>query len=189
MLRKLYDWALVQAAKPRAERWLVAIAVIDASVFPLPPEMMQVPMSIARPHKALRYAVVGTLASAVGSLLGYVIGAFLFQTIGVALLDFVGRTAEFHAFATEIAANIWLWPVACFLAPMVAAIAAGSIHLGLGFILPALIIGRGARFVLIALLLRRYGDLAARLIDRYFSQLVVTAAALVAGFVLVRFAL
>ena len=93
MLRRLYDWTLARAAGPQAERWLAFISFADSSFFPIPPDVMQIPMSIARPEKSIRYAAVSTVASVTGALLGYLIGAVLYQSIGVPLLHFYGYEA------------------------------------------------------------------------------------------------
>jgi membrane protein YqaA with SNARE-associated domain len=71
VLRRLYDWTLAKAAGPGAERWLAGISFADSSFFPVPPDVMQIPMSIARPEKSFRYAAVSTVASVAGALLGY----------------------------------------------------------------------------------------------------------------------
>jgi membrane protein YqaA with SNARE-associated domain len=188
VLRKIYDTALVHAAKPDAERWLAGVSLVDGAVFPVPPELLQLPMSIARPERSLRYALVGTLASAIGALIAYAIGALLFETIGLPLLRFAGREAEFAEFGAQVAHNWLLWPLAFLLAPMPAAIGAGSLHIGVGFALLASIIGRGARFLVIALLLKFYGVHAQVLIERYFHHLAIAAAVLLGGFVVVRYA-
>ena len=82
MLRRLYDWTLAKAAGPGAERWLAGISFADSSFFPVPPDVMQIPMSIARPERSLRYAVVSTVASVAGALLGYLI-----FTVGLGIGD------------------------------------------------------------------------------------------------------
>lgn len=192
MLRRLYDWTLARAAGPKAERWLAAISFADSSFFPVPPDVMQIPMSIARPERSLRYAAVSTAASVSGALLGYMIGSLLFQAVGVPLLQFYGYEARFADFAQSIAANGFWWMVAFAFLPIpykVATIAAGSIALGLPVLIFASILGRGGRFFLVALILRRYGAAAQRLIDRYFNQLALVATVLfVGGFVVVRYA-
>jgi membrane protein YqaA with SNARE-associated domain len=189
VLRKLYNAALVHAGRPDAERWLAGVAFVDGALFPLPPELLQLPMSIARPERSLRYALFGTLASAFGAVVAYVIGALLFRAIGVPLLHFAGREAEFAQFGAEVAANWLLWPVAFLLAPMPAAVAAGSIHIGVWFAVLASVVGRGARFLAIAVLLKLYGVHAQRLIERYFHHLAIATAVLLGGFVVVRYAL
>ena len=192
MLRRLYDWTLAKAAGPGAERWLMGISFADSSFFPVPPDVMQIPMSIARPERSLRYAAVSTVASVAGALLGYVIGAVLYQTIGEPLLSLYGYEDKFVAFAADIKANGFLWMLAFAFLPIpykVATIAAGSVSLSIPVLIAASILGRGGRFLLVALVLKRFGAQAQVLIDRYFNALAITATALfVGGFVVVRYA-
>ncbi|MBU6167252.1 MAG: VTT domain-containing protein [Alphaproteobacteria bacterium] len=192
MLRRLYDWTLAKAAGPGAERWLIGISFADSSFFPVPPDVMQIPMSIARPERSLRYAAVSTAASVAGALLGYVIGALLYQAIGVPLLQLYGYEEKFVSFAADIKANGFLWMLAFAFLPIpykVATIAAGSVGLSIPVLIAASILGRGGRFFLVALVLRRFGATAQELIDRYFNALAITATALfLGGFVVVKYA-
>ncbi|MEY2882585.1 MAG: hypothetical protein RL490_309 [Pseudomonadota bacterium] len=192
MLRRLYDWTLARAAGPQAEKWLIGISFADSSFFPIPPDVMQIPMSIARPEKSLRYAAVSTIASVCGALLGYTIGALLFQAIGVPLLHFYGYEERFLAFAADIKLHGFLWMLAFAFLPIpykVATIAAGSVGLGIPILLAASLLGRGGRFFLVALVLRRYGAAAQALIDKYFHSLALVAVGLfVGGFVVVKYA-
>lgn len=192
MLRRLYDWTLAKAAGPGAERWLMAISFADSSFFPVPPDVMQIPMSIARPEKSFRYAAVSTVASVAGALLGYLIGAALYQAVGVPLLSFYGYEAKFVAFAADIKANGFLWMLAFAFLPIpykVATIAAGSVSLSIPVLIAASVLGRGGRFFLVALVLKRFGARAQDLIDRYFNALALAATAMfVGGFVVVKYA-
>jgi membrane protein YqaA with SNARE-associated domain len=192
VLRRLYDWTLAKAAGPGAERWLMGISFADSSFFPVPPDVMQIPMSIARPERSLRYAGLSTAASVAGALLGYAIGSVLYQTVGVPLLDFYGYQDKFVSFAADIKANGFLWMLAFAFLPIpykVATIAAGSVSLSIPVLIAASILGRGGRFFLVALVLRRFGAKAQELIDRYFNTLALAATALfVGGFVVVRYA-
>jgi membrane protein YqaA with SNARE-associated domain len=192
VLRRLYDWTLARAAGPMAERWLVAISFADSSFFPVPPDVMQIPMSIARPERSLRYAAVSTVASVAGALLGYVIGAVLYQAVGVPLLELYGYQDKFVTFAADIKANGFLWMLAFAFLPIpykVATIAAGSVSLSIPVLIAASVLGRGGRFFLVALVLKRFGAKAQELIDRYFNALALTATALfVGGFVVVKYA-
>lgn len=193
MLRRLYDWTLAKAAAPNAHKWLAFISFADSSFFPIPPDVMQIPMSIARPEKSFRYAAISTLASVCGALLGYAIGALLFKTIGVPLLQFYGYEERFASFAANIKDHGFWWMLAFAFLPIpykVATIAAGSVGLGLPILIAASVLGRGGRFFLVALVLRRYGAAAQAIIDKYFHQLALMATALfVGGFVVVRYAL
>jgi membrane protein YqaA with SNARE-associated domain len=192
VLRRLYDWTLAKAAGPGAERWLMGISFADSSFFPVPPDVMQIPMSIARPERSLRYAGLSTAASVAGALLGYAIGSVLYQTVGVPLLDFYGYQDKFVSFAADIKANGFLWMLAFAFLPIpykVATIAAGSVSLSIPVLIAASILGRGGRFFLVALVLRRFGAKAQELIDRYFNTLALAATVLfVGGFVVVRYA-
>ncbi|QXQ05840.1 DedA family protein [Sphingosinicellaceae bacterium] len=189
MLRRLYDRMLELAGRPAAPLWLATVAFIDGAFFTVPPELMQLPMSIARPRHALRYAALGTIASAAGAVIAYYIGAFLFERVGVPILEVTGRTAEFEEFGRAVAGNALLWPLAFLVAPMPAAIAAGSVHLGLLGALTASVIGRGGRFLVVALLLKYYGRAAQGYIERHFHSVAIAVAGLLAVFVVVRYAL
>ena len=192
MLRRLYDWTLAKAATPGAVKWLAVISFADSSFFPIPPDVMQIPMSIARPEKSFNYAAVSTVASVAGALLGYAIGSLLFQTIGLPLLQLYGYEDRFIAFAANIKEHGFWWMLAFAFLPIpykVATIAAGSVGLGLPTLIAASILGRGGRFFLVALVLRRYGETAQVLIDKYFHQIAVVATVMFfGGFVFVRYA-
>jgi len=189
LLRQLYDRLLVLAARPDAERWLALVAFIDGAVFTVPPELLQLPMSIAQPKRALRYALVAAVASAAGAVIAYYIGALLFEAVADPLLVFLHRKAEFDTFKTEVAGNAALWPLAFLLAPMPAAVAAGSVHLGLAGALVASLVGRGARFLIVALLLRQFGTAAQHFIEHHFHTIAIVCIVLLAAFVIVRYAL
>ena len=192
MLRRLYDWTLAKAAAPGAVKWLAFISFADSSFFPIPPDVLQIPMTIARPERAWRLALVSTIASVSGALLGYAIGALLFQTIGLPLLQLYGYEDRFVAFAANIKEHGFWWMLAFAFLPIpykVATIAAGSVGLGLPVLIAASILGRGGRFFLVAAVLRRYGAAAQAIIDRYFHQIALAATVMfIGGFVVVRYA-
>ena len=189
MLRQLYDRLLVLAGRPNAERWLALVSFIDGSIFTLPPELLQLPMSLARPNRALRYAAIGTAASTLGGLIAYVLGAMLFVTVAAPLLHFIGKQAEFVHFTQQVRGNALLWPVFYLIAPMPAGVAAGSLKLGLIAAITAAIIGRGARYLLVALVLKRFGATAAHYIEAHSHRVLVGLAVLFGAAVLVRYAL
>lgn len=189
----MYDWTLSLAGRPDASRWLGFVSFADSSFFPLPPDIMLVPMCLARPERALRYAAWCTLTSVAGAYLGYLIGAALYQMVGVPLLHVYGYEEKFREFAANISAGGFWWMLAFAFLPIpykVATIAAGSIHLSLVTLTVASILGRGGRFFLVAILIQRYGVQAQRLIDDHFHKLAVVATVLFfGGFVVVRYAL
>lgn len=187
MLRKLYDRLLMLAGRLDAERWLALVAFIDGAIFTLPPELLQLPMSLARPNRALRYAVIGIAASTIGGIIAYLIGATLFQPVATPLLHLLGKQAEFDHFSRQVRGNALLWPVFYLLAPMPAGVAAGSLKLGLGGAIGAAVIGRGSRYLLVALLLKRFGSTAARYIEAHSHTVLIVLAALFGAAVLIRY--
>ena len=189
MLRTIYDRLLVLAGRPDAERWLALVSFIDGALFTIPPEILQLPMSIAQPKRSLRYALVGAVASAAGAIIAYYIGFALFDAVADPLLIFLHKKAEFDAFKVEVAGNAALWPVAFLLAPMPAAVAAGSVHLGIAGALLASLVGRGGRFLVVALLLRQFGTAAQHFIEHHFHWVAIVSLIALLGFVVVRYAL
>lgn len=193
MLRRVYDWMLGLAGRPAAERWLGVVSFADSSFFPLPPDIMLAPMCLARPERAMRYALICTVTSVLGALLGYTIGSLLYQVVGEPLLHFYGYEDKFRQFAAEIGTNGFLWMLAFAFLPIpykVATIAAGSIHLDLGIVILASLLGRGGRFFAVAWLIQRYGETAQRLIDGHFEKIAAAFTILfIGGFVVVRYAL
>ena len=186
MLRRLYDRLLVLAGRPDAEWWLALVSFVDGALFTVPPELLQLPMSLRRPGRSLRYGVIGLVASAVGAV-AYYLGDALFAAVAEPLLAFIHRKAEFDTFRADVAHNVLLWPLAFLLAPMPAAVAAGSVHLGLGGALAASVVGRGGRFVVVALLLKRYGAAAERYIAAHFHRVAIVASVLIAAYLVYRY--
>ncbi len=192
VLRKLYDWTLERAGRPTAERWLAFISFADSSFFPIPPDVMLIPMYLARPEKSMWYATLATITSVLGALLGYAIGAVLYHTVGIPLLHFYGYESTFARFTEQVNAyGGWLMLAFAFL-PIpykVATIAAGTTGMSIPVMVLASIAGRGGRFFLVALLMRRYGDTARQLIDNHFNKLaLIFSGLLVGGFVVVHYA-
>src|SRR3546814_14553627 len=91
MIQKLYDWTMEKSAHPHAEHWLALVSFIEASFFPIPPHPMLGLMCLANPKKAVRYAVICTIASVAGGMLGYLIGLFLYESVGLALPGALGQ--------------------------------------------------------------------------------------------------
>ena len=98
MLKKLYDWTMAQAARPNAIWVLAAISFIESSVFPIPPDVLLIPMVLAAREKAWRIALVCTVASVLGGLAGYAIGALLYESVGRPVLELYGQTGRFDEF-------------------------------------------------------------------------------------------
>ena len=191
MLKKLYQWTLDKAAHDKAPHWLAAISFIESSFFPIPPDVMLAPMCLARPDRAFRYALICTIASVLGALLGYAIGFFLFETIGVFILDLYGLGEKFDVFKTEFNEQGWLIVLLAGFTPLpfkVISIAAGATAMPLYVLIGAAIIARSARFFLVAALLWKFGPPMKAWIDKNFA-LATTAigVAFVGGFIAIRF--
>ena len=108
MLKKLYDWTLTLASSKSAELWLALIAFIESSVFLVPADVLFLPMALAKPNKAYRYALVATVASTLGGMAGYMLGYFAYESFAKPVLTFYGGLAEFEhlkSCASEPAVN------------------------------------------------------------------------------------
>lgn len=191
MIRRLYDWTMRQAASPHAPRALGVIAFLESSVFPVPPDAMIVPMVLARPAEAWRIAAVATVASVVGGLAGYAIGLFLIDTVGQWIITAYGmadRVAEYQA-----AYNRWgLWIILIKgLTPIpykLVTIASGMAHFNLLVFTLASIVTRGARYFLVAALLRWYGPPIRDFIEARLTLVTSTFAVLIVlGFLSIRY--
>ena len=168
MLRRLYDWTMGLAGHRHALPALALVAFIESSLFPVPPDILIIPMVLAARSRAWRVATVATAASVVGGMLGYAIGAGLYETVGRPVLDFYGYGAKFESFRD--AYNEWgAWIVAgAGFTPFpykVITIASGVTGLNLAVFMLASLISRGARFFLLAALLWYFGPPVRRFIE------------------------
>jgi len=187
-LRRSYDWTLAWSTHAQASRALFFIALIEASIFPIPPDILLLAMALGAPARALRFAAIATAGSAVGAALGYAIGMFLFASVAQPLLEFyhaMDRFAEMQHLFGEYGVAIVL--VAGF-SPIpfkVVTIAAGAFGLAFPEFILAALVSRAARFYLEAALLRWGGDALRGLVERHFEWLTVgVAVAVVGGFAL-----
>ncbi|MGP1354787.1 MAG: YqaA family protein [Parasphingopyxis sp.] len=191
MLKRLYHWTLEKAGHRQAERWLGGVSFVESSFFPIPPDVMLLPMCLARPDRAFRYATICTITSVLGAVLGYAIGYFLFETVGQPIIEFYGYTGDFESFATSFNEQGWIIVLLAGFTPLpfkVITIAAGATGLPLHILIPAAIIARGARFFLVAALLWKFGEPMKAFIEKYFGLLTALAGVLlVGGFVAVRY--
>ena len=191
MLRRLYDWTMDLAGHRHALWVLAAVAFIESSVFPVPPDVLIIPMVLAARGQAWRIAAVATVASVVGGGLGYLIGAALFETLGRPLLEFYGQMASFDEFR-RIYDEWGAWIVAgAGFTPFpykVVTIASGVAGLDPVTFMAASAVSRGARFFLVAALLWKFGPPIRFFIEKYLPYL---AAAffilLIGGFVALRY--
>lgn len=191
MIRRLYDWTMSLAASRHAERALAGVSFIESSVFPIPPDVMLAPMCLARPERSLRYALIATIASVLGGLLGYAIGYFFFETVGQWVIDLYGYHDRFEAFQLRFNEMGWLLVLIAGFTPFpfkVITITAGLTHLDPLTFVAASLISRAGRFYLVAILLWRFGAPIQAFIDRRLGLLTsLFAILLVGGFVAVRY--
>ncbi len=163
MLRGLYDWTLSLAARKSAEWWLAFIAFVESSVFLVPADVLYLPMALSRPDRAYRYAIVATIASVLGGIAGWFIGHYAYEAVAKPVLEFYGKFDEFEALRLSSGDGIILLMLVtsglAHLPPIkVVTILAGVIGFPLGWFILSAIVARGARFLFLAWLLRRYGE-------------------------------
>ena len=183
MLRRLYDWTMALAGRRDAPLALAAVSFAESSFFPIPPDALLVPMVLARPDRAWHFAAICTAASVLGGLAGYAIGLFLFETVGKAIIGEEG-VATFQSYYAE-----WgLWVILVKgLTPIpykLVTIASGFAEFDLGVFILASIVTRGARFFLLAALLRQFGAPIRSFIERYLTLVTTGFVLLVVGGVL-----
>jgi membrane protein YqaA with SNARE-associated domain len=184
MLRRLYDWCIDAADKPYALWILGAVAFAESSFFPVPPDIMLLPMSLARPARAWLFAALCTIASVAGGVLGYAIGALLYDSVGQWLINLYHLGDKVEAFRTSYAE--WgsviillkgLTPIPYKLVTITSGFAGYNIWL---FILCS-IIARGGRFFIVAIVLNRYGDFIRAEIEKRLGLWLAAFLLLLAG--------
>ncbi|KIT15901.1 YqaA family protein [Jannaschia aquimarina] len=191
MIRALYDWTMASAAHPRALWVLAIVSFAESSVFPIPPDVLMIPMIIATPRRAWLIAAVCTIASVLGALLGYAIGAFAFATIGHPVLELLGKADRIPAFQAYFAewgpwavlvAGVTPFPYKAM------TILSGAASLSLPVFILSSIVARGLRFFLVAGLLRAFGAPIRDFIERRLGLVfTVFMVCLIGGFVLLRY--
>ncbi len=170
---------------------LAAVAFAESSFFPIPPDAMIIPMVLAQPQKAWRIATVALVASVIGGLFGYAIGYYLYETVGQWLIDFYGLQHGVDTFRQQFNEyGFWIILVkgATPIPYKIVTIACGIAHYSIPMFLLASVITRGARFFIVAALLRKYGEPIRAFIEKRLT-LVTTAfvVLIVAGFVALRY--
>jgi membrane protein YqaA with SNARE-associated domain len=184
MLRSLYDWTLSLAARKSAEWWLFIIAFVESSVFLVPAEVLLVPMGLARPERAYRYAVIATTGSVLGGIAGWFIGYYAYELIARPVLEFYGSLDTFEALRSSSSRDaILLMLITSGLAhlpPMkVVTILSGAAAVNIWFFIASAIVARGVRFAVFAWLLRRYGEPIREFIEKRLGLIAACAAAVI----------
>jgi membrane protein YqaA with SNARE-associated domain len=190
MMKRAYDWMMRAAAHDKAPHALFWVAFAESSVFPIPPDVMLIPMVLAKRAKAWAYATVCTIGSVLGGVVGYAIGYFLYETLGRWLINVYGLGAQFEAY--RAAYNDWgLWIILIKgFTPIpykLVTIASGAAAFDFWVFVAASIVTRGARFFLVAALLYWFGEPIRDFIERRLTLVTTTfVVLLVGGFVVVR---
>jgi membrane protein YqaA with SNARE-associated domain len=191
MLRALYDRVLALSAHRRAPSWLAAVSFAESSVFPIPPDAMLIPMCLARPDRAWRYAAICTIASVLGGIAGYAIGFWLFEALAEPVLRAYGHAdalLRFESWYAQWGAMVILIKGLTPIPYKIVTIASGAAKFDFLVFLAASIVTRGARFFLLAALIRRFGAPIRDFIERRLTLVTTGAAAgIVLGFVALRY--
>ncbi len=191
MLRGLYNWTMGLAGHRHALWALAIVSFAESSIFPIPPDILMIPMLLARPNRAFLIAFVCLIASVLGGIAGYAIGALFYDQIGAPILAALGKADAMAEFNTRFN-DLGFWPVLIAgLTPFpykVITIMSGWTGLPLGTFIVTSIIARGIRFFVIAALLRQFGaplrDFIERRLGLMFTLFIVI---LLGGFYAVRF--
>jgi membrane protein YqaA with SNARE-associated domain len=174
LLKRLYDWVLSWAESKYGTMALAVIAFAESSFFPVPPDILQIALSVSKPKKSFWYAFVAGVFSVLGGVFGYLIGLFLYDTIGKGIILSLGYEQYFEMVGQLYKENAFLAILAAAFTPIpykVFTIAAGFWDVGLFTLIAASIIGRFGRFFIVAVLIRFCGARVKIFIDKYFNWL------------------
>jgi membrane protein YqaA with SNARE-associated domain len=193
MLRRLYDWTLSLAARKSAEYWLAFIAFIESSIFLVPADVLFLPMALARPDRAYRYAIIATTASVLGGIAGWLLGYYAYEAFAKPVLEFYGKLDDFESLRLSSGYGlIVLMLVTSGLAHLppikVVTILSGVIGVNIWLFILSAIVARGARFLFLAWLLRRYGEPIRHFVEERLGLIAAAAATvLILLYFLVRY--
>jgi len=188
LLRRLYDWCVDAAHKPHALWILGAVAFAESSFFPVPPDIMLIPMALAHPRRAYVMAAWCTVASVTGGMLGYAIGALLYDSIGLWLIHLYGYGNKVEAFRAAYAQWGALIILLKGLTPIpykIVTITSGFAGYNFALFVVFSLITRGARFFIVAFLLHRYGEQARHIIERQLGLWTLLFAIILVGGIVV----
>jgi membrane protein YqaA with SNARE-associated domain len=192
MLRKLYNWMIAKAASPQAVPALGAVSFIESSIFPLPPDLMLIPMCLADRKRAFYFAFICTVTSVLGGLFGYAIGYFLFESVGKFILGLFGDPdklyATFKTFYDEHGAWIILVKGMTPIPYKIVTIFSGMVQFSLPLFILTSIPARGVRFFLVAGLIYFFGEKIRDFLEKHLeAALMGVLILIIAGFLMVKF--
>jgi membrane protein YqaA with SNARE-associated domain len=190
-IRSLYDWVLSWAETPYGSPALFVLSFIESSFFPVPPDVLQIALSVGKPRRAFWYATISLIGSVLGALLGYYIGFKLWETTSGFFFTYVFTQESFNRVENLYHTyDFWAVFVAAFtpIPYKIFTIAAGVCHLSLFMLFFASVIGRGLRFYLVALLIFFFGPTIKIRIEQYFNYCVIALTILlIAGFISIKY--
>jgi membrane protein YqaA with SNARE-associated domain len=191
MLKRLYDWTLSLAARKSAEWWLGIISFVESSVFLVPAEALLVPMGLARPERAYRYALIATVGSVLGGIAGWLLGYYAYELIARPVLEFYGSLDKFEMLRSSSSRDAILLMLitsgVAHLPPMkVVTMLSGAAGVNGWLFVASAIVARGGKFFVIAWLLRRYGEPIRHFIEKRLGMI---ALAVVLALLAVYFAI
>ena len=190
-LKRTYNWTLEKAQHKNAKWYLSLISFAESSFFPIPPDILLIPMALASKANALFYAFICTLFSVLGGILGYAIGYFFYNSVGIHIVDFYHLENSFNIFESYYKEFGILIVLGAGITPFpykFITIASGVFGLNIFLFIIVSIIGRGLRFYLIAILLYFFGEKIKLIIDKYFNILTIVFFILLVGSVfIIRF--
>ena len=190
-VRRLYDWVLGWADRPGGTWALFGISVAEASFFPIPPDVLLIPLALGKPRKAWFFALVCTAGSVIGAIIGYLIGSLLFTSIGQPILDLYGAVDQYDELGRMYNDNLIVTLGTAGFTPIpfkVFTIAAGAFSVAFIPFVIVSAISRAGRFFLVAGLIRLFGEPIREFIDRWFNLLsILLVVLIVAGFLAIRF--
>lgn len=191
MLRSLYAWAMSKAGSKHSGKWLAAVSFAESSFFPIPPDILLVPMVLANRRMAWWFAALATASSVIGGVAGYAIGMFLFDTVGRWVIDLYHLQPQFDALAStfnEYGAEILIIKGMTPIPYKLLTITSGATGLNFAVFIGASVISRSVRFFLVAALLFWFGEPIRVFIEKRLTLVTtVFAILLVGGFVAIKF--
>jgi membrane protein YqaA with SNARE-associated domain len=189
--RRLYDWVLSWAERPHGAHALFWLALAESSFFPIPPDALLIALVMGSARRWARFAAICTVASALGGVIGYAIGRFFMETVGLRIIDLYHAQEYYQQVQLWYRQyDYWIVFVAAFtpIPYKVFTIASGAFYMNLPAFCAVSVIGRGARFFVVAGLVRLAGPRIQPFIDRYFDWLAIAfVVLLVGGFALIRY--
>jgi membrane protein YqaA with SNARE-associated domain len=186
LFRHVYDWTLALAEKKSAGGWLAAISFAEASFFPIPPDVLLIPLCLGALRKALKFALICSVASVLGGAAGYAIGAFGWETVQDIFYKYVPGFTEEKFEDLKSWYEEWGWPLV-FLAGFspipykIFTIASGVLGMAFPQFLLASAVSRSARFFIVAVLIAKFGEPMKVFIDKHFNKLALAFGVLLLG--------